>query len=45
VGDASAGSGRVGGRQLGQIFLTLAFLPYDAFISLDAIGRTLLRCW
>ncbi len=32
-----------GGRQLGQIFLTLAFLPYDAFISLDAIGRTLLR--
>jgi cyclic beta-1,2-glucan synthetase len=33
----------VGGRQLGQILLTLAFLPYDAFISLDAIGRTLLR--
>jgi cyclic beta-1,2-glucan synthetase len=32
-----------GGRQLGQILLTLAFLPYDAFISLDAIGRTLLR--
>ena len=31
------------GRQLGQILLTLAFLPYDAFISLDAIGRTLLR--
>ena len=31
------------GRQLGQIFLTLAFLPYDAFISLDAIGRTLVR--
>ncbi|MFA5262722.1 MAG: glucoamylase family protein [Opitutaceae bacterium] len=31
------------GRQLCQIFLTLAFLPYDAFISLDAIGRTLLR--
>ena len=31
------------GRQFGQIFLTLAFLPYDAFISLDAIGRTLLR--
>ncbi len=30
-------------RQLGQIFLTLAFLPYDAFISLDAISRTLLR--
>jgi len=33
----------VAGRQLGQIFLTLAFLPYEAFISLDAIGRTLLR--
>ena len=31
------------GRQLSQIFLTLAFLPYDAFISVDAIGRTLLR--
>jgi len=31
------------GRQFAQIFLTLAFLPYDAFISLDAIGRTLLR--
>ena len=24
-----------------QIFFTLVFLPYDAFISLDAIGRTL----
>ena len=33
----------VTGRQLGQIFLNLAFLPYDAFISLDAIARTLLR--
>jgi cellobiose phosphorylase len=32
-----------GGRQLGQIGLTLAFLPYDAFVSLDAIGRTLVR--
>ena len=32
-----------GGRQLGKVLLTLAFLPYDAFISLDAIGRTLLR--
>ncbi|MDP2139129.1 MAG: hypothetical protein Q8J74_14860, partial [Candidatus Didemnitutus sp.] len=32
-----------GARQLGQILLTLAFLPYDAFVSLDAIGRTLLR--
>jgi cellobiose phosphorylase len=34
---------RSSGRHLGQILLTLAFLPYDAFISLDAIGRTLLR--
>jgi cyclic beta-1,2-glucan synthetase len=32
-----------GRRQLGQIFLTLAFLAYDAFISLDAISKTLLR--
>lgn len=31
------------GRQLGQVFLTLAFLPYEAFISVDAIGRTLGR--
>ena len=31
------------GRQLGQILLTLAFLPYDAFLSMDAVGRTLLR--
>ena len=38
------GSGRRrAAAQLGQIFLTLVFLPYDAFISLDAIGRTLLR--
>jgi cellobiose phosphorylase len=32
-----------GGRQLGQIFLTLSFLAYDAFISADAIGKTLVR--
>ncbi len=31
------------GRQLGQALFTFVFLPYDAFISLDAIGRTLLR--
>ncbi|MFA5205287.1 MAG: glucoamylase family protein [Lentisphaeria bacterium] len=31
------------GRQLCQGFLTLALLPYDAFVSLDAIGRTLPR--
>jgi cellobiose phosphorylase len=30
-------------RQLGQILLTLTFLPYDAYLSLDAIGRTLVR--
>jgi cyclic beta-1,2-glucan synthetase len=32
-----------GGRTLGHAFLALAFLPYDAWVSLDAIGRTLLR--
>ena len=32
-----------GGRQLGQILLTFVFLPYDAHMSIDAIGRTLLR--
>ena len=31
------------GRQLGQVGVSLAFLPYDACISLDAIGRTVLR--
>ncbi len=30
-------------RQCGQIFLTLVFLPYDAYICLDAIMRTLAR--
>ncbi len=37
---AAAGSS---GRQFGQIFLALAFLPYEAYISIDAVGRTLLR--
>jgi cellobiose phosphorylase len=32
-----------GGRQIAQAFLTIVFLPYDAFISLDSIGRTLVR--
>ena len=32
-----------GSRQLGQIFLTLAFLAYEAYISVTAIGKTLLR--
>jgi cellobiose phosphorylase len=31
------------GRQFGQVLLSFVFLPYDAFISLDAIGRTLVR--
>jgi len=31
------------GLHFGQVVLALAFLPYDAFINLDAIGRTLLR--
>jgi hypothetical protein len=31
------------GRQLGQAMLTFVFLPYDAYITLDAIGRTLVR--
>jgi len=30
-------------RQVGQVFLTLAFLPHDAFMNLDAIARTLFR--
>ncbi len=30
-------------RQLAQITLALAFLPYDAFVSIDAIVRTLVR--
>jgi len=33
----------LGARHLGQILITFAFLPYDAFISIDAIGRTLCR--
>ena len=37
------GMADTGARQLGQMFLTLVFLPYDAFISMDAIVRTLLR--
>ncbi len=31
------------GRQLAQVGLTLAFLPYDAWVSLDAVLRTLGR--
>jgi cyclic beta-1,2-glucan synthetase len=33
------------GVQLSQSLLTLTFLPYDVFISLDAISRSLLRLW
>jgi cyclic beta-1,2-glucan synthetase len=32
-------------RQLSQGALTLATLPYEAYFSLDAIGRTLWRLW
>ncbi|MCW5558524.1 MAG: cyclic beta 1-2 glucan synthetase, partial [Verrucomicrobiae bacterium] len=31
------------GRQAGQLGLSLAFLPYDAWVSLDAVVRTLVR--
>ncbi len=31
------------GKQVTQVLFTLVFLPYDAFVSLDAIGRTLVR--
>ncbi len=37
------GMAKSSGRQLGQMLLTLAFLPYDALVSLDAVGRTLIR--
>lgn len=36
VGESSA-------RKLGQTGLTLAFLPYETFITVDAIARTLFR--
>jgi cyclic beta-1,2-glucan synthetase len=36
-------AGRSGARDAGQLLLTLVFLPYDAYVSADAIGRTLLR--
>ena len=31
------------GRQIAQWCLTLVFLPYDAYVSVDAISRTLVR--
>ncbi len=31
------------GRRFGQILLTIVFLPYEAYVSTDAIVRTLLR--
>ncbi len=34
---------KVGGRHVIQCALGLAFLPYDAWVSLDASGRSLLR--
>jgi len=39
-GRATLGAGT---RQFGQVFLALAFLAYDAYISVDAIGKTLVR--
>ena len=36
-------TGRTAARQAGQAILTVAFLPYDAVISLDAVTRTLWR--
>jgi cyclic beta-1,2-glucan synthetase len=35
--------GRSLARNLGQAILSIVFLPYDAYVSLDAISRTLLR--
>ncbi|MDD4963628.1 MAG: glucoamylase family protein [Gallionella sp.] len=32
-----------GVRQLGQMALTLVFIPYDAYVSTNAIAKTLLR--
>lgn len=37
------GLGRSFARQFGQALLTFVFLPFDAFISLDAVLRTLVR--
>ena len=37
------GVGSSSSRALGHISLTLVFLPQDAFITLDAVGRTLFR--
>ena len=34
---------RTAGRHFGQVLFTLACLPYDAYVSLDAIVRTLVR--
>ena len=36
-------TGNALGSQAAQILFVLVFLPYDAFVSVDAIGRTLLR--
>ncbi|MBP1599435.1 MAG: glycosyltransferase, partial [Acidobacteria bacterium] len=36
---------RSAGRQSAQAAFTLACLPYEAFFSLDAIGRTIGRMW
>ena len=38
-----SGAAESAGRALVQVALTLALLPHDAFLSLDAISRTLFR--
>lgn len=32
-------------KHVAPLFFGLVFLPYDAFVSLDAIGRTIVRKW
>ena len=40
-----AAAARSAGRHSAQAAFTLACLPYEAFFSLDAIGRTVWRMW
>lgn len=37
------GAAGVGGRQAGLVILSVVLLPYEAYVNLDAIGRTLTR--
>ncbi len=43
LGSHLAAGSRLFGRQLAQALLTLACLPYDAYVSLDAASRTAAR--